>query len=73
MRSLLAAARALYDAQPDSKLDTLVQQLLEVPSASLIQFLERRYEVLRMALEVQPDARMAEVAGRLLWELCSMQ
>jgi hypothetical protein len=54
-------------------LDTLVQQLLEVPAAHLLQFLERRYEVLRMAMEVQPNPRMAEVAGRLLHELCGLE
>jgi hypothetical protein len=70
---LLAAARALYDSQPDSQLETLVQQLVMVPDARLVQFLGREYELLRMAMEVQPNARMAEVACRLLWELCGMQ
>jgi hypothetical protein len=71
MRALLTAARALYAARPSSHLTALAQQLLEVPDAHLLQFLERRYEVLRMAMEVQPDAHMAELAGNLISGLCS--
>jgi hypothetical protein len=70
IRALLTAARALYAARPSSHLTALAQQLLEVPDAHLLQFLERRYEVLRMAMEVQPDVHMAELAGGLISGLC---
>jgi hypothetical protein len=48
----------------------LAQQLLSVPDSHLIQFLERKYDVLRMAMEVQPDASMAALADQLLSDLC---
>jgi hypothetical protein len=71
VRSVLAAARALYAGQRSDRLAGLAQRLLSVPDSHFIQFLERKYEVLRVAMEVQPDASMAALADQLLVDLCS--
>jgi hypothetical protein len=73
VRAVLTAARALYGGQPSNRLAAVAQRLLSVPDSHLIQFLERKYEVLRMAMEVQPDASMAELADQLLSDLCIKQ
>jgi hypothetical protein len=71
--AVLTAAHALYAAQPSSRLAALAQQLLALPDSDLISFLERKYVVLRMAMEVQPNTSMAALADQLLSDLCGQQ